>query len=176
MLLTRAHSWRFLRGWQASPRRAVEPSSRRAVEPSSRRAVEPPAWLKSQLHTQVAAVQFHLDMHLTEKSLARRLGVSPSTCRRWFKQETGPSPRRFLLAMRGFAVSRCLEARLPPAAQLTPLVNPRSFSTAAAVAEELRFEHVDSLRRLLRRLGTDITKLRMRHGLEEFEQSLAKAF
>jgi AraC-like DNA-binding protein len=130
-------------------------SRRRAAEPSSRRAVEPPHWLRTALHVQVAQVQLGLNLHLTETWLAERLAISSSTVRRWFAVEGATHPRRFLLAMRGYAVAQVL-----------------GKSSIASVAEELQFEHADSLRRSLARLGTTISRLRTRRGVDEFTTDL----
>jgi hypothetical protein len=57
--------------------------------------------------------------------------------------------------MRGYAVAQVL-----------------GKSSIASVAEELQFEHADSLRRSLARLGTTISGLRTRRGVDEFTTDL----
>lgn len=125
---------------------------------STRRVADLPDWLVVPLLVRVATVQLALDLHMTERLLSQRLGIAPSTMRRWFAKETDVLPSRFQQWMRAHAVVRRLVA---------------NGETSAQVAEALGFAHVESLRRLLRNLTRmDTAMLRTSEGARVFERQM----
>lgn len=113
------------------------------------------------LYEVVIAIIRGFDLHLTLRALARRVGISTSTLRRWFSLCGRLGPARFMDWVRMLAVVEGLA----------------EGATVAMVAHKLGFLSGESVRRTLRRLvDLPLVSLRSQTGLDEFATAMSREF
>lgn len=136
-------------------------STRHAASPGQREHEECEAFAHSPTYQCIATIQRTFCLHLTEKELLSRVGISASSLYRRFRQAGTLTPSRLLQWVRMHEVAKSL------------VTNP----SVERVAEGLGFEHADSARRTMRTLtGLKLRGLRGESGLIEFERCMAVAF
>ncbi len=114
-----------------------------------------------QLYEQIALIQRTFSLHLSERGLADRVGMNPSTLFRLFQQVGRVSPARFLQWVRMHELAKRLAG---------------GTSSVELIAHELGFHHAESARRTLRNVvGMSIASLRTTEGLVEFERQMVAA-
>jgi AraC-like DNA-binding protein len=113
------------------------------------------------LYEAIATIQRVFDLHLTEKELLYRTGMSASSFYRLFRRDGDLAPTRLLQWVRMYEVARQLQ----------------NGPSLEQVAERLGFAHAKSVRRTLSALiGIQPHSLRNEGVLREFERRMLVAF
>ncbi|MBY0491917.1 MAG: helix-turn-helix domain-containing protein [Gemmatimonadaceae bacterium] len=113
-----------------------------------------PNWMTEPFLRGIAEILRGINLHINQLSLATRLGVSPSTVRKWFAASSHASCRRTLLCMRSLVVARELH---------------RTADSASTIAYRLGFEHAETMCRMLRQFGICTIELRQDVGFRRLE-------
>lgn len=110
------------------------------------------------LYRHVALIQRAFALHISERELATRIGVHPSTLFRYFSAVGGTSPARFLRWIRMHELARMLAT---------------TTVSAERLSLQLGFRHCESALRTMRRLaGVPVAALRTHAGVRELETRL----
>ena len=158
--LTSAHQRLALLARLAVLARRATGDGRRATGDGRRATGDGSEFAMVSLYWQVASIQRGFSLQLTERELSNRLGISPSTLRRWFHRAGSLAPERFMQWVRMYEVASRLAG---------------GKSSAAQVAQLLGFEHLSAVRRTMRQLvSMPLVTLRSSVGQEAFLQQMMR--